>query len=153
LRGEWRRERGDCAHKVNALRARAPGIGIIPSRGGLLHPLDFVNRLREASQGTSALVNFIEKGGASVRELVIFTGPVGLESRTIDSFDSGDEPETRSTNPVPPRLMTPSRDCSKKCSCAVVRGSIQAPFTTAVAPAVRMRRHSATRALDGLLGS
>jgi len=28
---------------------------LIPSRGGLLYPLGFVNRLREASQGTSAL--------------------------------------------------------------------------------------------------
>jgi hypothetical protein len=31
------------------------GNGIIPSRSGLLHRLDFVHRLREASQGTSAL--------------------------------------------------------------------------------------------------
>ena len=45
---------------VTALARSAPfglgrqGNGIIPA-GGLLHSLDFVNRLREVSQGTSAL--------------------------------------------------------------------------------------------------
>jgi hypothetical protein len=32
-------------------------------------------------------------------------------------------------------------------------GSTQAPLTIAVAPMARKRRHSATRALEGVLGS
>jgi hypothetical protein len=41
----------------------------------------------------------------------------------------------------------------KSAAWAAVSGSTQAPFTIVVAPMARRRRQSATRALDGLLGS
>jgi hypothetical protein len=46
-------------------------------------------------QGNRIILHFgkhftsLEMDGAALRELLIFTGPAGLKSRTIDSFDSG----------------------------------------------------------------
>ena len=71
----------------------------------------------------------------------------------IVSFTSAGEPGTFNTNPVPPCRTISSRNCSKKSACVAVSGSTQAPFTIVVAPMARRRRQSATRALDGVLGS
>jgi hypothetical protein len=66
---------------------------------------------------------------------------------------SADETWTISANPVPFCLRTLSCNSSKSFRFGAVSGSTQVPFTTEVAPIARSRRHSATRALDGVPGS
>jgi hypothetical protein len=69
------------------------------------------------------------------------------------ALTSGDVGETVSTNPSPPWLRTVSSACWKNSACGGVSGSAQALLTIPVAPTARRRRHNATRALDGELGS
>ena len=98
-----------------------------------------------------------EKGGGALGELVILPGPgrtgklrtiawqFHLRRRSRDTFK---------TNPVPPCLPIVSRNCPKKSACGAESGSTQALFhPIVVAPIAHSQRQSATRALDGVLGS
>jgi hypothetical protein len=65
----------------------------------------------------------------------------------------GEESDTASTTPFPPCPDTVWRRSSRNRSFAAEYGSAQAPFSRRAAPPERSRRHRATRALDGELGS
>ena len=104
--------------------------------------------------GPALPADLVKQSGAALGELVVLLAPVGLEARH-DRLVYLRRPKPRRSARTRSRPAGESRPATapRNSACGAVSGSTQALLTIVVAPAARRRRHSATRALDGDLGS